>query len=385
MDQRGTQGERGRSASDGQPTLWQVPDDLPVTDMPFAIALLALGAARGLGHKGLHALVREHREQLGRLWDVPDSRLTDELTRAKVPTARKIADEISTHRADLLKTARAKADELAQRDIRIIGPSALPARLAELPGAPLWLFVEGDPRALYEGPHVAVVGTRDVTPDGVRATEAAVRTLAAYPIALVSGLANGVDAVAHRAALRDGVRNVAFLGHGIDVVFPAETADIRARIVRTGGAVASEYLPGEHYRKAQFVQRNRLQAGLADLVIATEGQRTGGTAHTVRFAATYRRPIIGFTWPGAGDLADLIGTEPTGRLIDIFTTAGRRTLDALCRSAADSYGHTTFGLSLVERQLGREVELRALPPEDLTRLRQRLDDLLGQEDGGHAR
>jgi len=385
VDQRGTQGERGRSAPDGQPTLWQVPDDLPVTDMPFAIALLALGAARGLGHKGLHALVREHREQLGRLWDVPDSRLTDELTRAKVPTARKIADEISTHRADLLKTARAKADELAQRDIRIIGPSALPARLAELPGAPLWLFVEGDPRALYEGPHVAVVGTRDVTPDGVRATEAAVRTLAAYPIALVSGLANGVDAVAHRAALRDGVRNVAFLGHGIDVVFPAETADIRARIVRTGGAVASEYLPGEHYRKAQFVQRNRLQAGLADLVIATEGQRTGGTAHTVRFAATYRRPIIGFTWPGAGDLADLIGTEPTGRLIDIFTTAGRRTLDALCRSAADSYGHTTFGLSLVERQLGREVELRALPPEDLTRLRQRLDDLLGQEDGGHAR
>jgi hypothetical protein len=211
-----------------------------------------------------------------------------------------------------------------------------------------------------------------------------VRTLAAYPITLVSGLANGIDAVAHQAALRDGVRNVAFLGHGIDVVFPAETADIRARIVSAGGAVASEYLPGEHYRKAQFVQRNRLQAALADIVVAAEGQRTGGTAHTVRFAATYRRPIIGFTWPGVGDLADLIDTEPTGRLIDIFTTAGRRTFDALCRSTADSYGHTTFGLSLVERQLGREVELRALHPEDFKRLRQRLDNLLGQEDGGHA-
>jgi hypothetical protein len=81
----------------------------------------------------------------------------------------------------------------------------------------------------------------------------------------------------------------------------------------------------------------------------------------------------------------LIGNEPTGRLIAPFTASGRRTLDTLLRSAADSYGHTTFGLSLVERQLSREVELRALHPEDLQRLRQRLDDLLGQEDGGHAR
>ncbi|MET8021437.1 DNA-processing protein DprA [Streptomyces decoyicus] len=384
MDQRGTQGERARPAPDGQPTLWQAADDLPATDMPFPVAFLALGAARGLGSKGLHALVREHQEQLGRVWEAPPGRLAAELAHAKVPAARKVADEISTYRSELLKTARAKADELTRRNIHLIGPSALPARLAELPGGPLWLFVEGDPRALYEGPHVAVVGTRDITPDGVRATEAAVRTLAAYPITLVSGLANGVDAVAHQAALRDGVRNVAFLGHGIDIVFPAETADIRARIVRTGGAVASEYLPGEHYRKAQFVQRNRLQAGLADIVVAAEGQHAGGTAHTVRFAATYHRPIIGFTWPGAGDLTDLIDTEPTGRLIDIFSTAGRRALDALCRSTADSYGRTTFGLSLVERQLGREVELRALPPEDLKRLRQRLDDLLGQEDGGDA-
>jgi DNA protecting protein DprA len=385
VDQRGTENGRGLPAPGGQPTLWQAHDDLPATDMPFTVALLALGSARGLGTKGLHALVREHREQLGRVWELPGGRLAAELARARVPAARRIAEEIDVSRSELLAAARAKADELARRSVRIIGPSALPARLAELPGGPLWLFVEGDSRALYEGPHVAVVGTREVTPDGVRATEAAVRTMAAYPITLVSGLANGVDAVAHQAALRDGVRNVAFLGHGIDVVFPAETAAIRTRIVRSGGAVVSEYLPQEHYRKAQFVQRNRLQAGLADIVVATEGKRTGGTAHTVRFAATYRRPIIGFTWPGAGDLTDLIGNEPTGRLIAPFTASGRRTLDTLLRSAADSYGHTTFGLSLVERQLSREVELRALHPEDLQRLRQRLDDLLGQEDGGHAR
>lgn len=102
------------------------------------------------------------------------------------------------------------------------------------------------------------------------------------------------------------------------MVFPAETADVRARIIRTGGAVATEYLSEEHFRKAQFVQRNRFQAALADIVVGAAGERAGGTACTVRFADAYRRPAIGFTWPGAGDLAGLIGEEsawtlPMGR------------------------------------------------------------------------
>ncbi|MFD5205142.1 hypothetical protein ACFWM7_34470, partial [Streptomyces sp. NPDC058375] len=151
MDQHGTRGERPRPTSDGQPTLWQAADDLLATDMPFVVAFLALGAARGLGNKGLRALVHEHREQLGRVWQAPTGRLAAELAHAKVPTARKVADEISASRTELLKTAQAKADDLARRDIHLIGPSALPARLAELPGGPLWLFVEGDVRALYEG------------------------------------------------------------------------------------------------------------------------------------------------------------------------------------------------------------------------------------------
>ncbi|MER6563563.1 DNA-processing protein DprA [Streptomyces sp. NPDC001027] len=384
MDRRSSHDDSGLPREDGQATIWEPPAP-PATDLPFAVALLALGSARGLGSKGLRALVGEHREQLGRVWDLPAGQLSAELARTKVPSAAKIADEINTHRAQLLQAARAQADELARRGVRIISLSTLPDRLAELPGGPLWLFVQGDPSALYEGPHAALVGTRDATREGVRATEAAVRTMAAYPITLVSGLANGIDAAAHQAALRDGVRNVAFLGHGIDIVFPAETADIRAQIIHTGGAVASEYLPGEHYRKAQFVQRNRLQAGLADFVVAAEGRRTGGTAHTVRFATAYHRPVVGFTWPGAGDLIDLIDAEPTGQLIDIFTRAGRRTFDTLCRSTADAYGHTTYGLSLVELQLNREAELRCLPPEDLQRLQQRLDALLSQKDGGHGR
>lgn len=345
-------------------------------NVPFPVALLALGAVRGLGTKGLRALVRTFGEQLGILWDLSSYALRLELTRAKLPAAAKVADGLERDRSLLLKTAEDQFQSLTSRGVHILGPTGLPLRLRELPDGPLWAFVEGDPAALFSGPHIAVVGTRDATPSGVRATDAAVRSLAAYPITLVSGLANGIDAAAHAAALRDGVQNVAFLGHGIDLVFPTETAEMRTRIIRTGGAVVSEYMPGEHYRKAQFVQRNRLQAGLADLVVAAEGARTGGTAHTVRFAAAYRRRIVGFTWHGAGDLIELIRTEPTGELIDIFTTDGRRKFDTLCRNLANSYGHKTFGLTLVERQLNREAQLRSLSREDLDRLRRRIDSLL---------
>ena len=97
----------------------------------------------------------------------------------------------------------------------------------------------------------------------------------------------------HRTSVSEGVRNLAFLGHGINIVFPQETAQTRDRILKAGGAVATEYLPNEHYQKRYFVERNRLQAGLADFVIPVEAHPTGGTAHTVRFARQLGKPVIG--------------------------------------------------------------------------------------------
>ncbi|MFF4345582.1 DNA-processing protein DprA [Kitasatospora sp. NPDC001540] len=343
------------------------------TQVPFEVALLALGSVRGMGAKALRSIVRDFGERLGVLFELEPEVLRGALARSRVPT--NAAQEVTNSAARLVEDAAAAADRLAIRGVRVVGPAHLPKRLANLPDGPLWLFVEGDPDALAAGPHVAVVGTRKASAEGVRATEAAVRTMAAYPMTLVSGLANGIDAAAHDAALRDGVRNVAFLGHGTDLVFPAETAHLRAMIVHSGGCVASEYLPGERYRKAQFVQRNRLQAALADLVVAAEGEYTGGTAHTVRFATSYKRPLIGFTWPGAGDLTRAVADQPTGQLLDIFDPAGRRAFDARCRALANAYGHSAFGLQLVERQLQREAQLRQLTPEDFKRLRARIDQL----------
>lgn len=355
------------------------PAALPTTppSTAFPAALLALGSVRGMGTKGLQATVRIFGDRLGILFELDPAELRGTLARAHVSAG--VANAVAQDRSRLLDEAQAQLDRLAGRGVRALGPGQIPHRLAELRDGPLWLFVQGDPSALAAGPHVAVVGTRTASAEGVRATQAAVRTMAAYPMTLVSGLANGIDAAAHAAALRDGVRNVAFLGHGTDLVFPAETADLRAKIIESGGCVASEYLPAEHYRKAQFVQRNRLQAGLADLVVAAEGEYASGTAHTVRFAGAYKRPVIGFTWPGAGDLTRAVAEQPTGELLDIFDLAGRRTFDVRCRALADAYGHPTFGLQLVQRQLTREAQLRQLTQEDLARLRATIDSL---ESGG---
>ncbi|MER5537755.1 DNA-processing protein DprA [Streptomyces mirabilis] len=202
------------------------------------------------------------------------------------------------------------------------------------------------------------------------AAEAAVRTMAAYPITLVSGLANGIDAAAHQAALRDGVRNVAFLGHGIAIVFPAETADVRVRIIRTGRAVATEYLSEEHFRKAQFVQRNRLQAALADIVVAAEDERGDGTAHTVRFASAYRRPVIGFTWPAPVTWLLSSVKSPTGQLIDIFSAAGRRSFDTLCRGIAHAVPPPSTPVSKTDRHPPRPADEDAQVPARATTARQ---------------
>jgi DNA processing protein len=354
------------------------PAPLPEATYPFGTSLLALSHVQGLGIRGLRSLVREHGDSLGLIWDLDHDRLHAELTRLKVSAAKRVSDDLIRLRDELIAHGQEEAASIAERGVKLLGPRDLPDRFSSQKDGPLWLFVEGDVSALSDGPHVAVVGTRKASASGIKAAEAAARTMAAYPITLVSGLADGIDAAAHAASLRDGVRNVAFLGHGIDIVFPAETAGIRQLIVKNGGAVASEYMMGEHYRKSNFVERDRLQAGLADLVICVEGEQKSGTAHTIRFASNYRRPIIGLRWPDAGDLIKTIEAEPTGLLIDVFTPEGRRQLDATLRRLATEHGHDAFGLSLVERQLRREAELRQLSPDDLLRLRRQIDELLGK-------
>jgi DNA protecting protein DprA len=223
-------------------------------------------------------------------------------------------------------------------------------------------------------PAVAVVGTRKPTPEGRVAAGVIARSLSAYPITLISGLAEGIDAEAHRLTLQEGIVNIAFLGHGIDLYFPSETTSLRYQIIGQHGAVATEYFPRERYQKQYFVERNRLQAALADIVIPVQANTTGGTAHTVRFARKYKRPLIGIGWPGANGLLDHLRADGTP-VPDITTRAGKRFLDSSFRELAESAGVETYALSRAERFIRTEAASRLLRQSDFSRLFETLTDL----------
>lgn len=156
---------------------------------------------------------------------------------------------------------------------------------------PLWLFCRGN-LSLLQKPSVAVVGTRDPTPEGVFLTQYAARAVEELDVPLVSGLALGVDAIAHETALASGVPNISILGTGILRPYPARNSWMADAIVDAGGLLMSEYFPDAEPAGDQFVWRNRLQAALAACVVATQWKKSSGTAHTIRFAKSFGKPTI---------------------------------------------------------------------------------------------
>jgi predicted Rossmann fold nucleotide-binding protein DprA/Smf involved in DNA uptake len=161
--------------------------------------------------------------------------------------------------------------------------------------------------------------------------------------------------------------NLAFLGHGTNLVFPEDTAEIRREIICKGGAVMSEYLPSQTYQKWQFVERNRLQAGLADLVIPVEAKAASGTAHTIRFARKYGRTLVGVRWEGANGIVDDLRANHD-RLIDIFTDKGQKELDELVQALVRREHQDQYPFTVLERTILRELGIRKYTETDVARL-----------------
>lgn len=368
----------GKDRSVEQPIQLRLKVPAPSESRPggisFQIAFLGIASLPGLGCKGLAALVDAFGENLGRIWDEDRIRIEEILRRARGPQAQTLATRLHQETSRLLDQGQMELERLAARGVRMLAPTELPPALREIPDGPRWLFVEGNPEVLKQKPMVAVVGTRQPSEKGQQAARIVTELLAAYPIVLVSGLAEGIDATAHEVSLQEDVLNVAFLGHGIDIVFPRATAHLRRRIVEQGGVVATEYLPGERYDRGKFVARNRLQAALADLMIPVEGRLEGGTAHTVRFAQCYSRPLLGLRWEGADGLVEelaRIGVE----LVNPFTLEGQRRLDERLRALAHQAGRSTWALRRVGRLLEQELKSRMVRSEDLEALSRQIASL----------
>ncbi|WP_367347104.1 DNA-processing protein DprA [Stenotrophomonas bentonitica] len=176
------------------------------------------------------------------------------------------------------------------------GDPDYPTLLGELDTAPLALFIHGDPAALWH-PGVAVVGSRTPSPTGGELAAEFATALARSGLAVVSGLAAGVDARAHRGALEvsDG-RTVAVVATGLDLAFPPRNAALQACIAERG-AVVSEYPPGTAARAGQFPARNRIVAGLSLGTLVIEAALRSGALITARLAAEAGREV--FALPGS--------------------------------------------------------------------------------------
>ena len=180
---------------------------------------------------------------------------------------------------------------LQQADHHLVAASdeRFPDLLRSIPEPPLALFVHGDPATAWH-PAIAVVGSRSPTPGG-RALAAEFSTgFCQAGLAVTSGLAAGVDAAAHQAALAAGGITVAVIGNGPDLVFPSHHVALQ-REIATRGAVVSEYPPGTPARPAHFPARNRLVAGLTVATVVIEAANRSGALITARLAAEAGREV----------------------------------------------------------------------------------------------
>ena len=171
-----------------------------------------------------------------------------------------------------------------------------PPALTGIYDPPPTLYVRGE-CPLDADRMIAVVGSRRCTRDGQRAAREFARGLAENGVTVVSGMARGVDAWAHRGALDGRGPTVAVLGCGVDVVYPPENRDLAAEILDSGGAIVSEYVPGTPPFPGNFPARNRIVSGLCAGTLIVEGAKSSGAMITVNLALEQGKEV--FAVPGS--------------------------------------------------------------------------------------
>lgn len=168
-----------------------------------------------------------------------------------------------------------------------------PKLLSEIDSAPKIIYVIGE-FDLGDSPTVAIVGTRKATKDGLDLARKTANELTRAGVTVISGLAMGVDTAAHKGALEKNGKTIAVLGSGIDEIYPAQNERLAKDIVDKGGAIISEYGPGEPSYKYRFIERNRIISGLSWGVVVIEAPEKSGAIATARFAAEQGRNVFVF-------------------------------------------------------------------------------------------
>ncbi len=206
----------------------------------------------------------------------------------------KLAERISQYAQVVDLEGQERLMDEYDADLVTLDDVRYPLRLGEIYDPPLVLFIRGELREEDEAA-VAIVGTRRPTPYGIRMAEKLGRELGARGVTVVSGMATGIDSAAHRGALEGGGRTIAVLGSGVDIVYPAQNADLMHEIIRHG-AVVSQFAMGVKPSKGHFPYRNRIISGMTQGTVVAQAPLKSGALITARQALEQGREV--FAVPG---------------------------------------------------------------------------------------
>ena len=370
-------------------------------ETPFWIAISLVS---GVGPVGFARLLR--RFGSARTAWAAGSALLEELPRLPEDAAVSLA-RLRREGAAAVATRVQEATRRAGGAVVTALDGAYPSSLGAADPRPPVLFVAGDPASMA-APCVAIVGTRRASGYGRACAAEIADELVRAGVTVVSGLAVGIDAQAHAAAINAGGRSVAVLPSPLDRIYPPRHRDLAARLVATGGALVSELAPAHAPGKPDFARRNRIVAGLARAVVVVEAPDRSGALLTAAAAVDYGREVFAVPGPidavasrgcnrliadhqativtSAASLLHRIGMQPGARPISVTSLSdaeglvlhallqrpgsieeliGRTriatgplasTLTLLeARGLVESYGGATFHPTLVARQIGRQT------------------------------
>jgi DNA processing protein len=254
---------------------------------PELAAWLRLTLVPGLGGQTLRKLLAE--------FGLPSQALAAGRAALARSVGTELASRIVATESDAAVAAAQRWAEQPGHAIVTLADREYPPRLLEIADPPALLYVAGRVELLAR-PSLAIVGSRNATPQGIANATSFARAFSAAGITIVSGLALGIDAAAHRGALEGEGATIAVLGAGVDVIYPPRNAELH-RAIAARGAVVSEFPLGAPAIGGNFPRRNRLISGLARGVLIVEAALASGSLITARQAAEQGRDV--FAIPGS--------------------------------------------------------------------------------------
>ncbi len=287
---------------------------------------------------GSATAIYENRHDLGRMFEHISERVSDAVggMEAMLPRCEQELDYARNHHIRIL----------ALQD-----KTSYPTRLAQCEDAPIIIYTLG--AANLDATHIiSIVGTRRCSERGRDLCQAMVKEIATQcpDTLIISGLAYGIDVAAHRAALTNGLPTVGVLAHGLDEIYPHTHRPIAVEMLQQGGLL-TEFMSHATIDKVNFLQRNRIVAGLADAVVIVESPARGGSLNTARLAGDYHREV--FAYPG----------RPTDLVSEGCNLLIRRNNATLITSAKDILNDLGWCETTQKADTSRMLQQNTLFPE----------------------